>query len=246
MLKKKINDILLVMQNGTYDVGEAANLLYELHETLPHDSQIDVVLDKLLIMRGEHKSRVRNPIYGEERRLAVDLVKHVLLWEKEPILTRYASKSINPNYYGKLEVSKGPYDFSKTQTLPSGAIFVPYIMGEHTEESLKEYKKVSEKYHNEHKYCPKCGATGGTVTLMGYIRIQGEESKYKDKNTYVCSICGDVHTVHDRTKANNHEKYSRKDMIEFAKFAKSFQSSRNVDDAYIEYLNGKKIKNKKI
>ena len=33
-------------------------------------------------------------------------------------------------------------------------------------------------------------------------------------------------------------RYSRKDMIEFAKFAKSYQSSRNVDEAYAAYLGG--------
>jgi len=33
-------------------------------------------------------------------------------------------------------------------------------------------------------------------------------------------------------------RYSRKDMLEFAKFAKSYQSSRNVEEAYAEYLKG--------
>jgi len=33
-------------------------------------------------------------------------------------------------------------------------------------------------------------------------------------------------------------RYSRKDMLEFAKFAKSYQSSRNVEEAYTEYLKG--------
>lgn len=47
--------------------------------SLPHESQIDVALDKLLVIRGEHPTRVRNPLYGEERQLAKDLVKYVLL-----------------------------------------------------------------------------------------------------------------------------------------------------------------------
>jgi len=34
------------------------------------DNKIDVLLDKFLIERGEHPTRVRNPIYGEERDLA--------------------------------------------------------------------------------------------------------------------------------------------------------------------------------
>jgi len=33
-------------------------------------------------------------------------------------------------------------------------------------------------------------------------------------------------------------RYSRKDMLEFAKFAKSHQSSRNVEEAYGAYLKG--------
>lgn len=33
-------------------------------------------------------------------------------------------------------------------------------------------------------------------------------------------------------------RYSRKHMIEFAKFAKSYQSPRKVEDAYDEYLKG--------
>jgi len=37
-------------------------------------------------------------------------------------------------------------------------------------------------------------------------------------------------------------RYSRKDMIEFAKFAKSYQSSRGVEDAYAAYLKGERLK----
>lgn len=39
-------------------------------------------------------------------------------------------------------------------------------------------------------------------------------------------------------------RYSRKDMIEFAKFAKNYQSSRNVDVAYEAYQKGARIKSK--
>lgn len=79
-MKDKINDILLQMQNNRIDVGEASNQLFNLCiVSLPHESQIDEALDKLMIIRGEHPSRVRNPLYGEERQLAKDLVKYVLL-----------------------------------------------------------------------------------------------------------------------------------------------------------------------
>jgi hypothetical protein len=35
--------------------------------------------------------------------------------------------------------------------------------------------------------------------------------------------------------------YSRKDMIEFAKFAKSWSTPRNVEKAYKQYLKGKRL-----
>lgn len=46
---------------------------------MPHDTQIEDAIDKLLIIRGEHPTRVRNALYGEERQLAMDVVKYVLL-----------------------------------------------------------------------------------------------------------------------------------------------------------------------
>lgn len=36
-------------------------------------------------------------------------------------------------------------------------------------------------------------------------------------------------------------RYSRKDMIEFANFAKNYQSSRNVEEAYRAYLKGERL-----
>lgn len=36
-------------------------------------------------------------------------------------------------------------------------------------------------------------------------------------------------------------RYSRKHMIEFANFAKSYQSSKKVDQAYDQYLKGNRL-----
>jgi hypothetical protein len=36
-------------------------------------------------------------------------------------------------------------------------------------------------------------------------------------------------------------RYSRKDMIEFANFAKSYQSPKRVEDAYADYLKGVRL-----
>jgi len=62
-------------------IDEADKILLGLFSisVLPHESQIETALDKLMIIRGEHPTRVRNPIYDEERQLAKDLVKYVLL-----------------------------------------------------------------------------------------------------------------------------------------------------------------------
>ena len=40
-------------------------------------------------------------------------------------------------------------------------------------------------------------------------------------------------------------RYSRKDMIEFANFAKSYQSSKKVEEAYAAYLKGARLLTKK-
>lgn len=45
---------------------------------IPQD-EIEKVLDQLLIARGEHPTRVRNPIYGEERELAKALLNHFIV-----------------------------------------------------------------------------------------------------------------------------------------------------------------------
>ena len=40
-------------------------------------------------------------------------------------------------------------------------------------------------------------------------------------------------------------KYSRKDMLEFASYAKNYQSAKSVVNAYNAYLKGKRIITKK-
>jgi len=82
-MEKEINNILMQLQNNSIDINQATNLLLKLLSvSLPHQSLIETALDKLMIIRGEHPTRVRHPLYGEERQLAIDLVKHVLLNNK--------------------------------------------------------------------------------------------------------------------------------------------------------------------
>jgi len=88
-MSKKRNDmknkIFEVAKNHTENEETAMQLTNELcvllgvSVPLPHESKIENALDKLMIIRGEHPTRVRNPLYGEERQLAKDLVKYVLL-----------------------------------------------------------------------------------------------------------------------------------------------------------------------
>jgi len=86
----------------------------------------------------------------------------------------------------------------KTKDVEPGHVFVPYILGEHTEESLKEYDDFMDKYDKEHQCCPKCGSESCRTTLVGYPLVEGKESEYQDKNRCTCMGCGDVHITHDR------------------------------------------------
>ena len=60
------------------------------------------------------------------------------------------------------------------------------------------YNKFMAEYKKAHKACPKCNATTGNVTLMGYILDWSQPQNYKNLNRFTCSNCGDRHTVHDR------------------------------------------------
>ena len=56
---------------------------------------------------------------------------------------------------------------------------------------------VRSAYYKNHAYCPKCGGSGGTRTLLGCIVDLSNPSAFHDRNKVYCS-CGDVHLVHDR------------------------------------------------
>ena len=76
-------------------------------------------------------------------------------------------------------------------------IWAPYIPLE-KDVSDDWYDNFMKKYNADRKCCPKCGATGHSTTLVGYILVKGKEDEYKDKNGCVCSECGDSHIFHDR------------------------------------------------
>lgn len=62
----------------------------------------------------------------------------------------------------------------------------------------EECEKFLEEYRQKHKLCPKCGGTGHSVTLAGYILDIDRKEDYKDLNNCFCGACGNSHTVHDR------------------------------------------------
>ena len=69
-----------------------------------------------------------------------------------------------------------------------GIIHMPYIMKEHTEESLKDYNEFMKKYHKQHALCPKYGSTKHSITLFGYPVYSDRRKKYKDLNRCVKSF----------------------------------------------------------
>lgn len=84
---EKGNYVLIDDTKGTYDKGfligtsrdsDVNKLSIKNCESIANGYDLDELLDGLLINRGEHFSRVRNPLYGEERQLAKDLVQKAL------------------------------------------------------------------------------------------------------------------------------------------------------------------------
>ena len=64
-------------ENLKRDLDDLISAVVEerIKERMPSDEEIENKVDLLMIDRGEHPTRVRNPIYGEERKLTNDLFK---------------------------------------------------------------------------------------------------------------------------------------------------------------------------
>lgn len=121
------------------------------------------------------------------------------------IKTNYATKMIDGEFYGKINVENQLIIKSLTEDEiregKQGYVLAPYILGEHTEESSKQYSEFMREYHNKHKYCPKCGGEQHTTTLVDYILNWDKKNEYKDMNRCVCTKCGDNHSTHDRVSS---------------------------------------------
>lgn len=108
------------------------------------------------------------------------------------IKSKYATKNIDTNLYSEIKIN--PSSDSET----SGVVYVPYVLSEHTEESVEEYNDFMREYHAKHKHCPKCGCTEHTSSLLGYVLYSDRKDEYKDMNRCRCTNCGDTHITHDR------------------------------------------------
>jgi len=120
----------------------------------------------------------------------------------KPITSRYATHMVDNKFYNEVNIkNQDEIKYLSEEELKEGKqgyILAPYMFVSHTEESLKEYREFMDIYHNEHKYCPKCGSESCWTTLVGYVKQEGKE--YKDLNKCTCTTCGDVHTCHERVK----------------------------------------------
>lgn len=106
----------------------------------------------------------------------------------------YLEKTIDRSKYSVMEITKS----DESLDLDSGHVLVSYILSEHTEESLKEYKEFMRNYHNKHKYCPKCGSESCRTSMACYSYNSDKPDEYKDLNRSVCTNCNNLHSVHDR------------------------------------------------
>jgi len=106
-----------------------------------------------------------------------------------------------------------------------GYILVPYIIAEHSEESLKDYHEFMAVYKKAHEVCPKCGSTSHSTTFMGYIMDSSKRDEYKDLNNCVCSECKDLHTMHDRI---GNEEFLQKEIDSF-EIEKEVMVSQTLD-----------------
>ena len=106
-------------------------------------------------------------------------------------------KMIDPSKYAKITITGtgGEIDMNNPNIK-----WLPYIMQEHTPESLQAHKDFMKAYHAEHEECPKCGSNLFRSSLIGFPLDTAHPEDYKDLNTGTCQACGDVHTVHDRVK----------------------------------------------
>ena len=114
---------------------------------------------------------------------------------------KYINKQIDASKYSTIRINAENPAILNQQEIENGEpgyINAPFVLAEHSKESLRDYKKFINKYHKLHELCPKCGHKAHSVTLMGYILNSDKKEEYKDFNDCVCANCGNRHKVHER------------------------------------------------
>lgn len=99
----------------------------------------------------------------------------------------------------------------KTKEDDRGYVLVPYVMADHTPESLRDYEEFMSGYRARHEVCPECGDKAHTTTLMGYVLYADRRDEYKDLNRCVCEGCGSHHVKHDRISAEEFDSRKNKE-----------------------------------
>lgn len=128
--------------------------------------------------------------------------------ETEIIETKYANNTIVTDLYSGISIGRNTDEnklLIRTELVDNeqGYILAPYVIGEHDDESLKQYHDFMEAYNEQHKYCPNCGKLECSTTFVGYIMNSNKRDEYRDLNSCKCSHCGDVHTKHERVAKKN-------------------------------------------
>lgn len=121
------------------------------------------------------------------------------------LLSRYATKRVNSDFYGIVNVEKLDSKEADLNDKGQGYIWAPYIIS-YTDKSSDEYDKFMSDYHIAHEACPQCGETSHMSTLVGYVLNMEHKEDYKNLNRCTCDNCGDIHTCHERvsiTKKQN-------------------------------------------
>ncbi len=89
------------------------------------------------------------------------------------------------------------FSIKKSKMVDPGFVYIPYIIKEHTKESLEKL----DIYNSFHALCPNCGSNAYNTTLVGYPFTDLEI--YKDMNKCTCLNCNDIHIMHDRISTDN-------------------------------------------
>ena len=118
--------------------------------------------------------------------------------------SKYAKQIVKTKYYcDTIKVDSDASANSERNT--TGIIYAPFIMCEHTEESLKEYNEFMRRYRELHCCCPVCGSKNYTMTLVGFPLDSSKPEEYKNKNACVCQDCGWKGIAHELVPEKNKE-----------------------------------------